>query len=1337
MLPIRRIELMSDKSGEEPMHQEQIALQNVSEVASSQQATSAAKLPWGLKNDTLAPGSMKTITETKIKAFQLGAMNVAKKTMSKRDIEENKRKQEELEAQEVYKDFVASFEDSNKIGKMFVKGSTIQAGVKTVETLPSDRGRVYKPTSKLKELAETFTSFKSTAVKDEPQLQQSTAKLNKTKKQQEKRKTNLEAFKDELKRIQEERDRRHELKRKIKEQEESGRKTRFEPYIPPDQPIDSELSLDDVAQEKYSSDDPNSTNIFLSNLSRTLNEMEIMELFGQFGPLASVKIMYPRSEEERARGSNCGFVAFMNREDASEAIDKLDGREFGGLSIRLSWGKTVTLPLQPIYVKPLATDLYAASSIITGYPFNAQPPPNFPAVIDPVERFTLRNFNKLLANTIIRVTVPTDVKLLCLIHRTVEFVIREGPKFETVLIEREKCNPQFRFLIDNNLPSHIYYRWKLFSILQGDSVYQWKENHFKMFQNGSIWIPPPLPAPDDSAQASYDESFERAKAESSENDDRCSSWKAEQLIEILNPLTTDRDLIADAMVYAIERAHISQDIAEVICSTLISQESSPMQKIACLFLISDILHNCSFGVFNASSYRKAFEEQLPTVFESLYFTATTIDSKVKSEQFRSKVMSCFRAWEDWTVYPSDMLIRLQSIFMGLVSTDKSGEPFNTSLFQSTSFNRNEDEDDKFCASIRSDLVSSVNVDVDTNDDADDIDGQPLDDIEREELEQSSAIKISDVTMEDFDIDGEPLDMSDVDDNAPRFTDRGFFLSSKWETVDSSGPLRNEDSHTRVDNSSTDRNVTLDSISKRINDGTVPTLSLAALETRSELRSRSNSFDSCLSVSRSSSSSIEDRHKPSSLTFSPQPSSSRSQDDSFSASLVGTAKRVHCSLNANNSDDMAGNIEFTSSTNASRSRKTQLRYPIKYQTSGNNDSLQKESSTTRDCNNNEDPKKQNPSSDSIEHVRRSSHSSSCSDYNSKSRSKRTHLRRKDTPIDNHRDRHRQQRYQHGRLSDHSRSGTDYDKTHESTTSVCNRRHSIESGEIPVTYSRHVSSGMSDNQAVRKTGEVLSSYTKKTNPSSSRCDRQLSQLDSRRSRCVSSNEHSRSMSIHADEDEHLKYDKSSTPGKATTQRDCGRLESSANRGKSSDIGVDHSFIQTSDISSEHCTAFEMHERESSKSSKSNPQLKSTIQRDSSKRNTSSVDNQHRLLRKRCPSNRHSSSSGVDKSPSSSIDRRMRQHYQSPSSVKSTSSLRSRIGYSSENINLMWTDMGCYHSNVLDEDADPIINHFCGNDICESKDIRVINSNIVSTAENVIERHTCEDINVYKVTAIQHIE
>ena len=43
-----------------------------------------------------------------------------------------------------------------------------------------------------------------------------------------------------------------------------------------------------------------------------------------------------------------------------------------------------------------------------------------------------------------------------------------------------------------------------------------------------------------------------------------------------------------------------------------------------------------------------------------------ISSRLRAEQFKQKVLACFRAWDDWAVYPDKLLIHLQNCFLGLV-----------------------------------------------------------------------------------------------------------------------------------------------------------------------------------------------------------------------------------------------------------------------------------------------------------------------------------------------------------------------------------------------------------------------------------------------------------------------------------------------------------------------------------------------------------------------------------------------------------------------------------------------------------------------------------------------
>jgi U2-associated protein SR140 len=74
--------------------------------------------------------------------------------------------------------------------------------------------------------------------------------------------------------------------------------------------------------------------------------------FGRYGPIGSVKIMWPRPYDDRSSknsGRLSGFVAFMHREDAAQALKNLDGSTLFDNSLRCVWGKAVPLPAKPIY----------------------------------------------------------------------------------------------------------------------------------------------------------------------------------------------------------------------------------------------------------------------------------------------------------------------------------------------------------------------------------------------------------------------------------------------------------------------------------------------------------------------------------------------------------------------------------------------------------------------------------------------------------------------------------------------------------------------------------------------------------------------------------------------------------------------------------------------------------------------------------------------------------------------------------------------------------------------------------------------------------------------------
>jgi hypothetical protein len=72
----------------------------------------------------------KPISKDKIDAFEYGTMNPQKKHMSKKEQEELRKRQEEEAEAEVLRDYLASFQETGKAVKTFIKGSTINPATK-------------------------------------------------------------------------------------------------------------------------------------------------------------------------------------------------------------------------------------------------------------------------------------------------------------------------------------------------------------------------------------------------------------------------------------------------------------------------------------------------------------------------------------------------------------------------------------------------------------------------------------------------------------------------------------------------------------------------------------------------------------------------------------------------------------------------------------------------------------------------------------------------------------------------------------------------------------------------------------------------------------------------------------------------------------------------------------------------------------------------------------------------------------------------------------------------------------------------------------------------------
>ncbi|XP_053341109.1 U2 snRNP-associated SURP motif-containing protein isoform X1 [Clarias gariepinus] len=663
-----------------------------------------------------------------------------KRVLTKKEQEEIKKKEEE-KAAEVFEEFLASFDSSEKSGvKTFVRGGIVNA-TKDEEAAEVKKNKLYRPASK-------FTPVPQNASPSSAESKRSVAK----KKTEEKKKSNLELFKEELKQIQEEREERY----KRKKNDPGGAHTDL------DVPLTRRSIFDDDPTV------PTTTNLYIGCINPKMTEEMLCKEFGKYGPLASVKIMWPRTEEERTRVTNRGFVAFMTRKDAERALAALDGKTVMGFEMKLGWGKAVRIPPQPLYT-PVGVLKPTAPPPPSGLPFNAQPRDRFRNDFSKSRGRSSEDFYKTLYDAVVTVVIPSERNLLCLIHRMIEFVVREGPMFEAIIMSREKNNPDFRFLFDNKCQEHVYYRWKLFSILQGENLNEWKTSMFRMFRGGSLWRPPVL-----NPYLHGDEEPEEDPVPFQEEELKKGQLKPEhreQLEVLLRGLTPRRVEIGDAMLFCLERAEAAEEVVSCIAESLSMIQTPLQKKVARLYLVSDILYNSSAKVSNASYYRKYFESKLPQIFSDMGEAYRNIQARLQAEQFKQKIMTCFRAWEDWAIYPESFLIQLQNIFLGLI---KPGEelPERTEV-----------------TCVPEITTASPDLDGAPLDgvplDGAELDGTPLDDLDGSPMTWDPS-SIDGVPVDDIDgvplgpamddIDGVPLDEG-LDKTLPSIA------LSKWERVD--------------------------------------------------------------------------------------------------------------------------------------------------------------------------------------------------------------------------------------------------------------------------------------------------------------------------------------------------------------------------------------------------------------------------------------------------------------------------------------------------------------------------------------------------------------------------
>ncbi|CDP07871.1 unnamed protein product [Coffea canephora] len=609
-------------------------------------------------------------------------MSARKKTpfQKHREEEEAKKKRAEDETARLYQEFVESFQADNTPGsKAFVRGGLINPNERIKPD--TEGGNSKDEVSGLKKGSRYVPSFIP------PPLVTKGKEFDKKKEEKPKEKEkgksrNIDHFMEELKHEQEMRERRNQERehwRDARHGDNSAPSSRFDELPDDFDPSGRPGSFDDG--------DPQTTNLYVGNLSPQVDENFLLRTFGRFGPIASVKIMWPRTEEERRRQRNCGFVAFMNRPDAQAAKDEMQGVVVYEYELKIGWGKSVALPSQALPAPPpgqmAIRSKEGATVILSG--------PSGP----PVTTVPSQNSELVLTPNVpdINVIPPEDDHLRHVIDTMALYVLDGGCAFEQAIMERGRGNPLFGFLFELGSQEHTYYVWRLYSFAQGDTLQRWRTEPFIMITGSGRWIPPSLPTvkgPEHEKDGGS--TYAAGKSRRVEVERTLTDAQRDEFEDMLRALTLERSQIKEAMGFALDNADAAGEVVEVLTESLTLKETPIPTKVARLMLVSDILHNSSAPVKNASAYRTKFEATLPDIMESFNDLYRSVTGRITAEALKERVLKVLQVWADWFLFSDAYVNGLRATF--LRSGNSGVTPFHSICGDAPELEQNTGSDDR-------------------------------------------------------------------------------------------------------------------------------------------------------------------------------------------------------------------------------------------------------------------------------------------------------------------------------------------------------------------------------------------------------------------------------------------------------------------------------------------------------------------------------------------------------------------------------------------------------------------------------------------------------------------
>ncbi|KAJ7680524.1 hypothetical protein DFH06DRAFT_1163333 [Mycena polygramma] len=520
--------------------------------------------------------------------------------------------------------------------------------------------------------------------------------------------------------------------------------------------------------------DPQTSNVFVANLPPHVTEQSLGVFFARCGPVGSVKIMWPRTDvtvgpgadmtnSRRAKSSGLsGFVSFMKRKDAEQALRELDGFDWGGSILRVGWSKAVPIAQKPMYTSSLAKtnepghghqrsrsrSRSPARERHHGHSSRRSPSPWSRSRSASPRR---RSYSRSRRRDGSRSPSPRrshirdeeeEVVTDTFIRAVAAEIKGHGSKYEQSLRERERNNPKFAFMLKKDHRRHAFYRGLIESELPLGPEFD-DDGYISLYSS-------------DSAE---DSERERVRK------NVLGKLARKRFEAMLRALSGKRGEMARCMAFSLEHAEAAHEVAEIIVASLLVDGTPVPRKVARLHLICDILHNSAAAVPSAWKFRQEFQARLGVVFDHLANIYHSFPGRITAETFKKQITAVVDIWEDWIVFPPDFTSELRArLEGGTVEDDQKLEVLAEPVKAATSVAPSRFKTSTFqLATAPVDAApSDPGLDAEVMDDVDgepvdDLDGTPMDDVDGEPMDDVDGVPIDDV-------DGAPM-QSDIDGEA--------------------------------------------------------------------------------------------------------------------------------------------------------------------------------------------------------------------------------------------------------------------------------------------------------------------------------------------------------------------------------------------------------------------------------------------------------------------------------------------------------------------------------------------------------------------------------------------